>query len=108
MKPGLNRPESNLIEVNSNCEPIIMDMDSCGQFRPESNVIEFYSIGEPEIIFMHSYAQLTAMGIRHDIAQQLASYAAFQGKKFDPESPMLVHLHEEIGQEPAVQGKMAA
>lgn len=75
---------------------------------PESNLIEFSSIGDPEIIFVHSYAQLTSMGIRHDIARSLSSYAAFQGKEFDPKSPMLVHVHEEIGLEPAVQGEMAA
>jgi hypothetical protein len=87
MKPGLNRPESSL---------------------PESNLLEFTSIREPEILFLHSYQTLVAMGIRHDMAQQLASFTAFQGKEFDPKSPLLVHVHEEIGQEPSVQGKMAA
>lgn len=78
------------------------------QNRPEANLIEFTSIREPEIIFLRSYETLVAMGIRHDIAQSLASYSAFQEKEFDPESPILVHVHEEIGQEPLVKGKMAA
>lgn len=76
--------------------------------HPESNLIQFTSIREPEFIFKHSYEQLVAMGIRHDIARSLASYSAFQEKEFDPASPLLVHLHEEIGQEPMVQGRMAA
>lgn len=76
---------------------------------PQSgDIISFYSIGNPEITFLHSYETLVQMGIRHDIAQVLASYSAFQGKEFDPKSPILVHLHEEIGQEPRYQGKMAA
>lgn len=76
--------------------------------QPEANLIEFDSIRDPEIIFMRSYETLVSMGIRHDIAQSLASYSAFQEEEFDPKSPILVHVHEEIGQEPSVQGKMAA
>lgn len=87
MKPGLNRPESNL---------------------PESNLIQFMPIREPEFIFMHSYQQLVAMGIRHDMAERLASYAAFQGEEFDPRKTTFVGINEEIGQEPSVKGKMAA
>lgn len=75
---------------------------------PESNIIEFTSVREPDIIYLHSYSQLVAMGIRHHIAHSLASYAAFQEKPFDPNSPILVHVHEEIGQGPKVRGKLAA
>jgi len=89
MKPGLNHPESKL---------------------HKSNLIEFTfsSIREPEMIFMHSYQKLVAMGIRHDIAQQLASYSAFQGEEFDPRKTSFVGINEEIGQEPSVKGRMAA
>jgi hypothetical protein len=75
---------------------------------PEENLIEFTPIRDPEIIFLRSYQTLVAMGIRHDIAQSLASYSAFQEREFDPDSPILVHVHEEIGQEPRFKGKMAA
>ena len=71
-------------------------------------MIEFTPIRDPEIIFLRSYETLVQMGIRHDIAQSLASYAAFQEEEFDPDSPILIHVHEEIGQEPSVQGKKAA
>ena len=76
--------------------------------QPESNLIEFTSIRNPEIVFMRSYETLTAMGIRHDITHSLSSYAAFQGEELDSNSPLLVHVHEEIGQEPSVNGRMAA
>ena len=72
------------------------------------NLIEFTSIRDPEITFLRSYETLVSMGIRHDIAQSLASYSAFQGEEFDPKSQLLVHVHEEIGQEPMENGKMAA
>lgn len=87
MKPGLNHPEPKL---------------------PESNLIQFMSIREPEIIFIHSYQKLVAMGIRHDIAEKLSCYAAFQGEEFDPKKTAFVDVYEEIGQEPLVKGKMAA
>jgi len=76
--------------------------------RPDSNVIQFTSIREPESIYIQSYQQLLTMGVRDDIAAQLACHAAFQGEKFNPKSQMLVDLHEEIGQEPLVKGMMAA
>jgi len=78
------------------------------QQYPESDLIEFTPIRDPEIIFLRSYQTLVAMGIRHDIAQSLASYSAFQEEEFDPDSTVLVHVHEEIGQEPRFKGKMAA
>ncbi|MBU0705781.1 hypothetical protein KJ657_00955 [Patescibacteria group bacterium] len=74
------------------------------QSPQKGDLIEFTSIRDPEIVFMHSYEQLIAMGVRQDIANSLASYAAFQGRKFDAKSPILVHLHEEIGHEPSAQG----
>ena len=73
-----------------------------------TDLIEFTSIRDPEITFTRSYETLTAMGIRHDIAQSLASYTTFRGEEFDPTSPVLVNLHEEIGQEPFVKGGTAA
>ena len=76
--------------------------------QPEDNLIEFTSIRDPEITFLRSYETLVSMGIRHDIAHSLASYSAFQGEEFDPNSPILIHVHEEIGQEPSVQGRRAA
>lgn len=76
--------------------------------NPEDNLIEFTPIRDPEIIYLKSYQTLVSMGIRHDIAQSLASYTAFRGEEFDPTSNVLVKVHEEIGQEPMCQGKMAA
>lgn len=75
---------------------------------PEGSLIEFTPIRDPEIIFIQSYEMLVAMGIRHDIAQSLASYSAFNGEKFNPKSVRLENVHEEIGQEPQVKGRMAA
>ncbi|MBN2306563.1 hypothetical protein JXD20_01110 [Candidatus Peregrinibacteria bacterium] len=76
--------------------------------RPKTDIIGFTSMQSPEAIFLDSYAILVSMGVRHDIAQSLASYTAFQETAFDPQSSILVHLHEEIGQEPSVNGGMAA
>jgi len=76
--------------------------------QPEANLIELNSVRGPESAFARSCKTLAAMGARHDIARSLASYAAFHGEEFDPNSSILEHFYEEIGQEPSVQGRMAA
>jgi len=77
--------------------------------QPETTEpIHFPPSRESETIFMRSYQTLISMGIRQHIANSMASYTAFRGEEFDPDSDVLVRVHEEIGQEPAVQGRMAA
>jgi|GEM_PF-2597035 len=82
------------------------------QTRPSpehfSNVIQFMPLREAEDIFRSTLHKLSIIGVRRDIAQQLASYAAFNNEEFDEDGQYLVRVFEEIGQEPEVNGRMAA
>ena len=73
-----------------------------------SNVIHFMPLREAEDIFRSTLHKLSVMGVRRGIAQQLASYAAFNNEEFDEDGQYLVRVCEEIGQEPEVNGRMAA
>ena len=78
------------------------------QSANENNVIHFLPLRDPDFIFQKTLESLISQGVRADIAKSLASYSAFQGQEFDSKSPVLIHIHEEIGQEPAVKGTLAA